>query len=117
MKIELTTEQAEAYLRGDSVEVKKPVVPWKPNYDLLDEADINASQRYNAILAYTREFGGDWVADWDDCNQYKFRIFLDYSDSSYYKAVDYYRSIAEVYMSEECAEELVEKLKTGEVVL
>jgi hypothetical protein len=117
MKIELTAKQAKAYSRGAVVELWRPVEMWDPNYNLLNLADHLAYRRYNAILAYVREFGGDWVADWDDCSQYKCRICLNYSDSGYYKDCDNLHSSTEVYMSEECAEGLVEKLTTGEVVL
>tara|TARA_R110000737_G_scaffold119429_1_gene151841 strand:- start:5 stop:352 length:348 start_codon:yes stop_codon:yes gene_type:complete len=115
MEIELTEEQAAAYLRGDSVEVKKPMVPWEPTNLPQNENDNIVTIRRAVLRAYVREFGGDWVTDWDDREQRKYSV-LPHDNGMYGLLEAWYRP-PEVLMSEECARGLVEKLKTGEVVL
>ena len=118
MKIELTTEQAEAYSRGEAVEVKNPVERWKRKGKGISDLHKSINWVHLNLQAYVLEFGGDWVADWGDIQQVKAFILINPTDSRY--RIDYQwssASFAEVYMSEECAKGLVEKLKTGEVVL
>jgi len=78
----------------------------------------DAMRTHNRLLAYVEEFGGDWEADWEDIEQKKCFVFYNYTiknwDISYTKA---YQTVGTVYMSKECAEELIKKLKSGEVRL
>jgi len=119
MNIELTEEQAEAYNRGEAVEVTKPFERWKPNRHLLTQAEDEGAVSYFVdLLSYVREFGGDWVADWDDKDQKKYFVVYP-SDCAPYPVIYCNRpqSFCEVYMSEECGIGLIEKIKSGEVVL
>ena len=62
MNIELTPDQAAAYSRGESVEVTKPVERLtQREIELLNAVDVLKINRYVDLLAYVREFGGDWV--------------------------------------------------------
>jgi hypothetical protein len=73
---------------------------------------------HNRLLAYVDEFGGDWVADWADEGQGKYFIRYLHRNDSWFVVWNWsYRSLGTVYMSEECAEGLVAKLQSGEVVL
>ena len=79
-----------------------------------------AMRTHNRLLAYVDEFGGDWEAD---------RGLLCYKQNKYYIVYDnpkgewcidhHHRacSAGTVYMSSDCAEGLVAKLNSGEVVL
>ena len=72
---------------------------------------------HNRLLAYVDEFGGEWEADWSD------------NHKNYYVCYAHLRMVwsatmsittctgGTVYMSKSCAEGLVAKLKSGEVVL
>ena len=73
---------------------------------------------HNRLLAYVDEFGGDWVADWNFKAQNKCFIVYDGFNHGWVLA-DTYRahSLGAVYMSQECAEGLIAKLESGEVLL
>jgi len=83
------------------------------------EEAVAAILTHNLLLAYVAEFGGGWEADWEAThNQPKYSVYYGYitrvwsADSSLAMC----RS-GTVYMSEECALGLVDKLNSGEVVL
>jgi hypothetical protein len=73
---------------------------------------------HNRLLAYVYEFGGDWVADWSDTYQNKYAVCYNNASNTWdCISVQYAGSIGTVYMSRQCAEGLIAKLKTGEVTL
>jgi hypothetical protein len=78
----------------------------------------DAMRTHNRLLAYVDEFGGDWEADWSFKPQDKYYIVYDSFNHDWVLA-DTYRahSLGAVYMSQECAEGLIAKLESGEVVL
>ena len=105
---------------------------WEPRKDLCYrssafstrdtlEADNKAHKdmrSHNRLLAYVDEFDGEWVADWAGEGQGKYAIVYSHINDSW--LVDWnrsYCSLGTVYMSQECAEGLVAKLRSGEVVL
>lgn len=77
-----------------------------------------AIRTHNRLLAYVAEFDRGWEADWDDDGQIKYYVyynkFIEVWDYAY-SPLDFVLST--VYMSEQCAYELVDKLNSGEVVL
>ena len=77
-----------------------------------------AMRTHNRLLAYVDEFGGDWEADWRFKAQNKYYIVYD-TLSGAWEIDCCYRtfSLGNVHMSKECAEGLVTKLESGEVVL
>ena len=73
---------------------------------------------HNRLLAYVDEFGGDWEADWKDLKQNNY--YVQYLNHGKTWEVDSQCTVCvsgTVYMSRECAEGLVAKLNSGEVVL
>ena len=81
-----------------------------------------AMRIHNRLDAYVAEFDPHWKADWDDNTQAKFYVYKDIDEEQWCKqwcvgcnTSIYYPGF--VFMSKECAEGLVEKLNSGEVVL
>jgi hypothetical protein len=67
--------------------------------------------RYQRLLNYVIHHDQDWTADWEDDMQSKFYVDYIQYDGAY--GVDYlysYEALGTVYMSEECARALIEKL-------
>ena len=118
MNIELTQEQAEAFGRGESITLTPKPKQWKPtvSLDWVDRAHIST---YTLLLKYVKEFGGDWVADWEDADQAKYCLFYDYSRREWDIKTTYeYCVSGTVYMSPNCALELADKINSGcEVIL
>jgi hypothetical protein len=78
----------------------------------------DAMRTHNRLLAYADEFDGEWVADWGFKAQNKYYITYDKSNNKWDFCGAYRtRYLGTVYMSRGCAEGLVNKLKSGEVVL
>jgi hypothetical protein len=73
---------------------------------------------HNRLLAYVDEFGGDWEADWGDLKKNKYYVQY-YAQGKTWEVGGRVRVCVggTVYMSRECAEGLVAKLNSGEVVL
>ena len=103
--------------------LEKPEKPkqWKPTVDLdwVDRAHIST---YTTLLRYVKEFGGDWEANWEDWKQEKCYVYLNPRNHELSQKWKWSRSFNEciggvVYMSRDCAEGLVSKLNSGEVVL
>ena len=78
-----------------------------------------AMRTHNRLLAYVDEFGGDWEADWGDHGQPKYYVYYCYYHTLGWCMHQAYSTNigGTVYMSRECAEGLVAKLNSGEVVL
>jgi hypothetical protein len=73
---------------------------------------------HNRLLAYVDEFGGDWEADWSDSSQLKYTFGFSYKHKNWtLTSFSSFRTIGAVHMSKECAESLIVKLESGEVVL
>ncbi len=87
------------------------------NHSVERSKAVNAMNKYAKLLAYVEEYGGDWVADWDDVNQNKYYVYFDIVDKEYRCAADdFYLDICKVYMSRDCGEGLADKLNSGEVI-
>ena len=117
MNIELTPEQTEAFGRGESITLTPKPKQWKPTVglDWVDRAHIST---YTLLLKYVKEFGGDWEADWEDSDQLKYSAYYAYINKLWRR--DFSQTLCTngtVYMSKDCAEGLVAKLNSGEVVL
>ena len=85
-----------------------------------EEAEYAAQQMriHNRLLAYVAEFDKDWKADWTNADQDKYFVDFNHATNEYYvNKCTYSRTIGQVYMSKECAEELCRKLNSDEVVL
>ena len=85
------------------------------------EAEYAARQMriHNRLLAYVAEFDKDWKADWTySASQDKYFVYYNYGINEYCIGCHVTVClIGTVYMSKECAEELCQKLNSGEVVL
>ena len=85
------------------------------------EAAVKASvalRTHNRLLAYVDEFGGDWEADWEEAHQVKHTVYYDYASSSWSVATKRMTRLSgAVYMSQDCAVGLRDKINSGEVVL
>jgi hypothetical protein len=78
----------------------------------------DAMRTHNRLLAYVDEFGGDWVADWSDRWQRKFTVLRTHETKKWAKeSWGMQETLGTVYMSKACAEGLVAKLESGEVLL
>jgi hypothetical protein len=72
----------------------------------------------NRLLVYVYEFGGDWEADWINECQRKFTVLRSHETEQWEKtSCGSQETLGTVYMSKECAEGLIAKLESGEVVL
>ena len=82
------------------------------------EKASDAMRTHNRLLAYVDEFGGDWVADWENMHQEKCYVYYSYSGRRWNYSICLKARIGgTVYMSRECAKDLAAKLNSGEVVL
>jgi len=71
----------------------------------------------NLLQAYVYEYGGDWVADWNDETQTKHYIMYCFSEKDWWCSEARCLFVAgTVYMNEECAEKLRDDLNSGHVV-
>jgi len=84
------------------------------------EKASDVMRTHNRLLAYVEEFGGNWKADWEDMGQKKWFVYYTHECNFTDWAISYtgtMQAAGAVYMSKDCAEELIKKLKSGEVVL
>ena len=79
----------------------------------------DAMRTHNRLLAYVDEFGGDWEADWENMHQEKCYVYYGHNTSNRWNYSNPLKTRigGTVYMSSDCAEGLVAKLNSGEVVL
>jgi hypothetical protein len=119
MNIELTQEQVEAFNRGESITITPKVKPkqWEPSAE-FGRGVCPELETQVRLLAYVYEFGGAWEADWRFKAQNKYYIVYD-TLSGEWEIDCCYRtfSLGNVHMSQECAQGLIAKLESGEVVL
>ena len=77
-----------------------------------------AMRTHNRLLAYVDEFGGDWEVDWRENEQYNYCVYYaPYRNTWSVNMSSTVCAGGTVYMSKNCAEGLVAKLNSGEVVL
>jgi hypothetical protein len=81
---------------------------------LAEEPD-DALHTYNRLLAYKDEFDADFVPDWDNGCWDKFYLYT--KDGIWFSSSDNRRWWRTVYFSKQAAEDLCNKLNSGEVVL
>ena len=78
---------------------------------------FSAMSTHNRLLAYVAEFGGDWEADWSN-EDGKHYIYFNHNRGAWNSSIAYnIQDTANVYMSGSCADGLIKKLESGEVVL
>ena len=95
---------------------------WEPKYNIYTPSESKAMRIYSRLVAYVREYGSDWEANWEDWKQEKCYVYLNPRNHELSQKWKWSRSFNEciggtVYMSRDCAEGLVAKLNSGEVVL
>ena len=117
------TEQLEE-LKATAVELQRQIAAlekpeqWEPKYNIYTQSESKAMRIYSRLVAYVREFGSDWVADWEDGKQLKYTVYYGYASSSWdTDCKRLTRLSGAVYMSQDCAMGLANKLNSGEVVL
>ena len=109
--------KATAVKLKQQIEALEKPKQWEPtvSLDWVDRAHIST---YTLLLKYVKEFGGDWEADWEDSQQLKYTAMYGYISKRWKR--DFSQTLCysgTVYMSRDCAEGLVAKLNSGEVVL
>ena len=119
-----TKEQQIEELKATAVKLQKQIEAlekpeqWEPKCEPCSPSEMTARRSHGRLLAYVREYGGDWVADWEDAKQLKHTVYYGYASNGW--SVDAKRTVrtsGAVYMSQECALGLYAKLNSGEVVL
>jgi len=72
---------------------------------------------FNRLLSYVVEHDNGWIADWNNSNQAKCYVLYNHTQKSWISVETNMRQSIQVYMSEQCAKKLVDKLNSGAVVL
>lgn len=114
------------YGNGDIKEINKDSHPQPESvqngyiYPDMESAEKSrdAMRPHNRLLAYVREFDSDWTPDFSNAMQVK--CFITYNEISGQWArgsMNGWPYMGTVYMSYDCAEDLVIKLNKGEVEL
>jgi hypothetical protein len=105
-------------------DVRVATEDWNNNLGMIfnsKEEAQDASKVYRAyhrLYQYVLEFGGDWVADWNDHDQKKFFIVFDHDQKKWdIRNIRTLQSLYTNYMSYVCAIGLVKKLNGKEVDL
>lgn len=80
------------------------------------EADYKLARAYNRLLAYRAEFDADFVPDWSNDNWDKCHLFKQ-KGKWVFGTVKTQSQLGVVYFSERAANDLCDKLNSGEVVL
>ena len=79
---------------------------------------LEAMRIFNRLLAYRDEFAPDYTPDFVTLGALNWCIFFNHRTGKYARAVvEYPQVLGTVLFPEEVAEELVEKLNSGEVTL
>ena len=82
------------------------------------EADYKLARAYNRLLAYKAEFDADFVPDFGNSSQGNYFVFFDHNNGQYKIGCDMVcQDICKVYFSKQAAQDLCDKLNSGEVVL
>lgn len=141
--IKLTEEQYQALQNGESITLEPPKKKWEPqhgNYTIsggdvfkassIIYAKFGASRKtkqqaektsdkmraFNRLLAYVDEFAPDYDPDWSKETN-KYYVYVTNKGEYIYVSDIHCKDIGKVYMPEDVARTLVEKLNSGEVVL
>ena len=110
--------KATAVKLQQQIEALEKPKQWEPKCEPCSPSEMTARRSHGRLLAYVREYGGDWVADWEDRRQSKYYVYYNYLTVAWCIHQSFSSTIGgTIYMSRECAVNLVVKLKTGEVVL
>ena len=110
--------KATAVKLQQQIEALEKPKQWEPEYMRYPPSEMKALRTYRRLAAYVREYGGDWQADWEDRRQSKYYVYYNYLTVAWCMHQSFSSTIGgTIYMSRECAVNLVVKLKTGEVVL
>jgi len=129
--IEVTEDQYAAHLAGESITIEPKPKRWVSKFIKYPCTVYVASktgstlgekgkliQAYATLLDYVEEYGGDWVADWDDMDQAKGYVCYNGVKRSWFAGSRYGNKVlAYVDMSQSCANGLADKLNSGEVRL
>jgi hypothetical protein len=120
-----TKEEQIEELKATAVKLQKQIEAlekpeqWEPKCEPCSPSEMTARRSHGRLLAYVREYGGDWEADWESMHQEKCYVYYGHNSSKRWK----YASVLKthiggtVYMSQDCAVGLANKLNSGEVVL
>lgn len=81
------------------------------------EADYKLARAHNRLLAYKAEFDADFVEVWGGKSQNYFVCFDSKCKSYGVDMNSIFKGVGVVYMSEQAAKDLCDKLNSGEVVL
>ena len=104
-----------AKLQQQIEELEKPK-KWEPLLNWYPDA--HTVRTHHRLLTYVYEFDYGWYADWSSRDQFKYYVSYNIHQQIYATQVVYIcRHICAVYMSKQCAEGLVVKLNSGEVIL
>lgn len=89
------------------------------SYKTLEQVEKAKPQlrAFAQLLAYVAEFDADWEADWNDKCQKKWFVYFDFMTNTWYCDFTCTTRRVGIYMSEQCAKDLADKLNRGEVVL
>ena len=119
-----TKEEQLEELKATAVELQRQIEAlekpeqWEPKGYIVHPSEIKARRTHWRTLAYVREYGSDWEADWEDKQQAKYYVYYRHTwntwcvSSSYECCID-----GAIYMSQDCVVGLRDKLNSGEVVL
>lgn len=142
--IELTDEQYEKLCSGEDIIIKPPNKKWIPHpgshainingtiyFDNIPKnnsfgnvrdckrlADAAAKRMItnNLISAYVDEMAPSYAPNWNDSTGLRYTIGYSYPRSKYVVIMSsHIRNLSDVYMPKEIANELCEKLNSGEV--
>jgi hypothetical protein len=82
---------------------------------MSDKIASELMRTHNRLLKYVNQYGGNWRADWQDGNQEKYVIYYCHVIKRWKRESHTDRqTLGAVYMSKECADALVTKLKSDE---
>ena len=92
---------------------------WEPKYNELTLSELKAVLTHRRLVKYVIEFGCIfWQADWEDHKQPKYSLYYDYDSRRWHVDTNHVCCVSgAVYMSSDCAEGLLKKLNSGEVIL
>ena len=109
--------KATAVKLQQQIEALEKPKQWKPtvSLDWVDRAHIST---YTLLLKYVKEFGGNWEADWEgkSCHQNYCVQYFNHG-KTWDVGRHTVRVSGAVYMSKDCAQDLADKLNSGEVLL
>lgn len=104
-------------LRGDSADSTRNFGVEYLTHEQAEKA-TKSMRAHNRLLAYVAEFAPDWEADWGSDQQLKYDVAFDESNKLWFARSSFNdRGASTVYMPFDVADELADKLNSGEVEL